>query len=84
MAFSEEVKEEAFKRAGGRCECTRGMCATHYLSRCPSSLSMASANFNRKKQTVLGDADSLSNCEVLCTYCFANSAMDQFASPMGH
>ncbi|MBL8064497.1 MAG: hypothetical protein JNM34_01435 [Chthonomonadaceae bacterium] len=78
MAFSEEVQLQAMDRAGWRCECVRDLCATHYLTRCPSTISMVTAVFVRKKQTVLGDPDKLSNCEVLCQYCGANAAMDEF------
>lgn len=69
---------EAFERSGGRCECTREACATHYLTRCSSRLSESTAVYNRKKSTGFGDMDRLSNCEVLCESCKANSGYDEF------
>jgi len=36
MAVSEETKKELYKRAGGRCECTMGVCG--HNGRCPRSL----------------------------------------------
>ncbi len=83
MAFSDEVKEQAMQRAEFRCECHRNNCATHYMQRCPSNLNMITAEFVRKRETVLGDADRLENCEVLCQYCCANKAMDQFQEWQG-
>ena len=79
MAFAEETLEEAFERSGGRCECNRGSCGNHYLSRCPTRLSKATAVYNRIKATGFGDLDRLDNCEVICQTCFANSGYDEFA-----
>lgn len=84
MAFSESIKEEAFSRSDARCECKRDLCATHYLSRCPTKLNPNNAVFIRKKQMTLGDPDTLHNCEVVCEYCAANAAYDQFAGTVGN
>ncbi|MBS1715073.1 MAG: hypothetical protein JST30_12135 [Armatimonadetes bacterium] len=78
MAFSEETKAEAYARAGGRCECKREVCATHYLTRCQTRVSARTANYHRKKNSGLGDLDGVKNCEVLCHTCHANVGMDQF------
>jgi hypothetical protein len=38
MAFSEETKVAAFRRAGGQCECRRLSCTKHATVRCTSKL----------------------------------------------
>ncbi len=65
MAFSEQTKEEALKRAGGRCECERGSHSSH-IARCHSSYKL---EFHHKTAVASGGSDALSNCEVLCHDC---------------
>jgi hypothetical protein len=71
MAFSEATKDAAYRRSGGRCECTRehaGMPgAPHHGGRC-------SATFTRHgaweaHHIVAGGPDTLSNCQVVCVRC---------------
>ena len=78
MAFSDETKAAAFERSGGRCECTRSSCSTHYLSRCPTSVTLYSAEYHHKKDHSMGDVDRVDNCEVLCNACSQQAAMDLF------
>ena len=73
MAFPESVLKEAWKRAGGRCECTRAA-HNHAGGRCNKELVWE----NRAKDG-LGkweahrvrtyDRDVITNCEVLCWTC---------------
>jgi 5-methylcytosine-specific restriction endonuclease McrA len=73
MAFSESVKDEAFKRSGGRCECTRqhaGHDAPHHGGRCPSTFIRYGAwEAHHITAVASGGSDGLSNCEALCTRC---------------
>ncbi len=71
MAFSDTVKDQAFNRSGGRCQCTRQHTgrtnAPHHGGRC-------SRTFTRHggweaHHITAGGADTLSNCEALCTTC---------------
>ena len=38
MAFSEETKAAALRRAGCRCECTRSTCPQRHVGRCTAQL----------------------------------------------
>jgi 5-methylcytosine-specific restriction endonuclease McrA len=67
MAFSEETKAAAFRRAGGRCECQRSRHA-HRMP-CGKLLTRGTARFHHITAQGVGGADSLSNCEVLCVIC---------------
>lgn len=72
MAFSESVVQQAWNRAGGKCECKR---TTHgHTGRCNRALSWSS----RGKESGMGweahhinanGPDTLSNCEILCQDC---------------
>jgi 5-methylcytosine-specific restriction endonuclease McrA len=69
MAFSTTVKQQAYNRSGGRCECRRkdhqhafGRCLKYFLS-------VRSAEFHHKHASSLGGGDGMSNCEVLCPAC---------------
>ncbi len=71
MAFSESIKDAAYKRSGGRCECTRkhpgvsshsGQCTTKFSRN-------GSWHAHHKTAVASGGADTLSNCEVLCLSC---------------
>ena len=42
MSFSSNVKYEAFRRAGGRCECTRKICG--HQSRCEKTCKISVGN----------------------------------------
>jgi len=73
MAFSETVKDQAFARSGGRCECTRahnGMIAPHHGLRCTKTFT----RYGRWEAHHIvaesrGGSDTLSNCEALCPDC---------------
>ena len=60
MAFSEEVRDAALKKAHGRCE------------RCGKQLGTKWHAHHRTAQ-VAGGSDGLQNCEVLCVDCHENT-----------
>lgn len=66
MAFSETVKDEAFRRAGGKCERCGKVCRrvlTDYEYTYPGF------EFHHKTSVQAGGGDGLSNCEFLCAAC---------------
>lgn len=72
MAFPQSVVEEAWKRAGGRCECRR---VTHGHA-IPHRKRLSWGNRGRvgwgkwePHHKWAGGPDSLSNCEILCWDC---------------
>lgn len=71
MAFSETVKDEAFKRSGGRCECTRQhpgrTDAPHHGGRCARTFTRQGSW--EAHHITAGGPDTLSNCEALCVTC---------------
>jgi 5-methylcytosine-specific restriction endonuclease McrA len=69
MAFSEETKQAAFRRAGGRCECGRLSCTVHKTFHCGVALASGSWHAHHKTAVASGGSDALSNCEVLCIPC---------------
>jgi 5-methylcytosine-specific restriction endonuclease McrA len=69
MAFSEETKAAAFKRAGSRCECRRVSCNVHRTLACGVALSPGNWHAHHKTAVASGGSDALSNCEVLCIPC---------------
>lgn len=73
MAFPESVVEQAWRRAGGRCECRRRT-HNHFNVRCNKTLVWA----NRGREApgaweahhiTSSGGDTLSNCEILCWAC---------------
>jgi len=75
MAFSDSVVLDAWKRAGGKCECTR---TTHgHVGRCNKQLVWENRGrdgrgcweAHHKTSVAAGGSDSLSNCEILCFDC---------------
>jgi 5-methylcytosine-specific restriction endonuclease McrA len=72
MAFSEETKNAAWRRAGGKCECTRN-CAHHRGRRCNAALTAYNWHAHHKTALASGGDDSLSNCEALCIPCHKNT-----------
>jgi 5-methylcytosine-specific restriction endonuclease McrA len=68
MAFSEETKQAALKRAGGQCECARITCTVHATVRCPTKLT-GKWHAHHKTAVSSGGTDALSNCEALCIPC---------------
>jgi len=74
MAFSDEVVAQAWRRAGGKCECRRTTHG-HLYMRCNKELVWE----NRGREEGRGaweahhisstGGDTLSNCEILCWDC---------------
>lgn len=74
MVFPDSVVSEAWRRAGGRCECTRVSHPDHLGRKCGKALVWA--NRGRDGQgaweahhRVSTGPDTLSNCEILCWKC---------------
>lgn len=70
MPFSVIIKDQAFARSGGRCECNRqhsGLTAPHHGGRCPSTFTKQGKW--EAHHITAGGSDNLSNCEVLCESC---------------
>jgi len=65
MPFSQSVKNAAYRRAGGRCECARLNCG--HRGRCNRLLTRWHAH--HKLSQAAGGAHSLNNCEALCVPC---------------
>lgn len=79
MSFPREVLYDAFwKRAGGKCECTR-QCPGHAGYRCGKVLDPSNVNPVQKWQAHhrvsqdAGGPDTLENCEILCVECHKNT-----------
>lgn len=68
MAFSAVVKDKAFRRSGGRCECRRAT-HLHFFGRCSATLTRSTAEFHHVTAKSVGGSDGLANCEVLCVKC---------------
>ncbi len=68
MAFSDEVKKDAFARSGGYCECRRKE-HDHKGGRCWASLTTINTEYHHVTAQSVGGSDGLSNCEVLCSDC---------------
>jgi 5-methylcytosine-specific restriction endonuclease McrA len=72
MAFSDEVANAAWRRAGGKCECTRLNCG--HSGRCNAALTANNWHAHHRTAVVVGGADTLSNCEALCIPCHRKTA----------
>jgi 5-methylcytosine-specific restriction endonuclease McrA len=72
MAFSQDVKDAAYKHAGGKCECKRISCS-HHIGRCNASLIYGKWEAHHITSKSAGGADTLSNCEALCGTCHKNT-----------
>lgn len=71
MPFPDSVKDAAFVRSSGRCQCRR-IEHRHPDGRCTNSVArsgVGGAEFNHVQSQQVGGADTLANCEVLCTPC---------------
>lgn len=73
MAFSDAVKDAAFKNSGGQCECVRTS-HNHPFRRCSAKVTRHSAEYHHKTADAAGGPDTLANCEVLCVTCHRNTA----------
>ncbi len=72
MAFSEQVKAQAFARARARCECTRQhdwLSAPHHGGRCNKLLIPGFWEAHHILSEAFGGPDTLTNCEALCAEC---------------
>ena len=80
MAFPQSVVDQAWKAAGGKCECRR---TTHgHSGRCNKDLVEANRGktgqrccweAHHKTAVKSGGDDTLSNCEILCCDCHAKT-----------
>jgi 5-methylcytosine-specific restriction endonuclease McrA len=69
MAFPQSVKDDAYSRSGGQCECTRTSHPKHSPGRCPTQLTKTSGEYHHRTAVASGGDDTLSNCEYLCIPC---------------
>jgi len=65
MAFPESVKDDAFRKSGGRCQCTRSS-HTNHSGRCPTRITRHGAEYHHRDAK---GPDTPSNCEALCSEC---------------
>jgi 5-methylcytosine-specific restriction endonuclease McrA len=70
VPFPQSVKDAAYRRAGGRCQCTRWTCG--HSGRCNRSLQSGWHAHHITSQEA-GGADTLANCEALCVPCHENT-----------
>lgn len=69
MEFTQGTREGAYRRAGGRCECTSPDCLHHLDgTRCNAPLT---TRWHPRPvlPATTGGTDALSNCIALCTSC---------------
>ena len=72
MAFPQDVKDKAYARAGGMCECARTGCG--HRGRCYASLgTRVGWHAHHIHADSKGGPDTLSNCEALCVDCHTNT-----------
>lgn len=77
MAFPQEIINNAWRRAGGRCECIMN-CHSSY-NRCNKVLDPQNKAFGKtweahhKVSQLAGGSDGLENCMILCTECHENT-----------
>ncbi len=77
MSFPENVLEQAWKRAGGKCECRRWN-HKHSIVRCGKELVKANrgkdgqGRWDARRIDKSGE-DTLTNCESLCADCYKQS-----------
>lgn len=70
MPFPQSVRQAAYRRAGGRCECRRGACG--HIARCSRPLTIGWEAHHIVSQ-LAGGSDTLPNCEALCLACHKNT-----------
>ncbi len=68
MPFPESVKDAAFARSGGRCECERSSHSNH-TGRCPTGITRHTAEYHHVQPEEDGGPDTLANCRALCKAC---------------
>lgn len=72
MSISQNIKNELYKRANGRCECTMSVC-NHGEHRCPHGLSAGYWDAHHKISVSVGGSDVLSNLTAMCATCHKNT-----------
>ncbi len=70
MPFSQSVREEAFNRAGGFCECVMSVCG--HSGRCLEPLG-DKWEAHHKTSEKSGGEDTLGNCVAMCELCHKNT-----------
>jgi len=71
MSISNSLRQELFKRAGGRCECRMRVCKHHALgARCTRNLVPGYWDAHHK---TAGGPDTLSNLIAMCATCHKNT-----------
>lgn len=71
MAFSESVKDRAFARSKGRCECRS---ASHgHGTRCTHTVTRYNAVYRQALSVGPDIGGGVMDCEVLCQTCFLKS-----------
>jgi hypothetical protein len=68
MPFPESVKDAAFARSSGFCECSRRE-HNHPAVGCITRITRQTAQFHHITAESVGGKDVLSNCEALCAAC---------------
>lgn len=66
MAFSQQVKNAAYNRAGGRCERCKRLCRRTGVD---PDYSYPDSEFHHRVSVLAGGSDGMSNCEHLCIAC---------------
>ena len=77
MAFTDYIIEQAWKRAGGKCECRRWT-HKHSVVKCGKELVRANRGKEGQGRWEIrridkAAGDTLSNCEILCADCLKQS-----------
>lgn len=81
MAFSEQTVTLAWRRSGGKCECTRAL-HDHGYGRCNKDLvwenrgresGRGAWEAHHRTSVESGGSDNLSNCEILCWDCHSKT-----------
>lgn len=69
MAFPDSVKDMAFRRSAGRCECRQVAHPAHPSGRCVTNITRHSAEYHQIQSEASGGSDFLTNCKALCRRC---------------
>ena len=68
VEFADSVKNDAFARSHGICECRRAN-HRHTGGRCRARITRWGAVFNQDTVQMRGPQDSLENCVAMCVAC---------------
>lgn len=68
MSFTAGIKDEAFSRCRGRCECRRTE-HSHRGGRCDRSVTRHTAQYHPIAEGETVNRDTAQNCRVLCPHC---------------